>query len=37
LAHGFDKMLDVMLSQTLNEYFISETSELEWVYMSTTF
>ncbi|WP_396276602.1 8-oxo-dGTP diphosphatase [Haloimpatiens lingqiaonensis] len=27
LAHGFDKMLDVMLSQTLNEYFISETFE----------
>ncbi|WP_102398748.1 8-oxo-dGTP diphosphatase [Haloimpatiens massiliensis] len=27
LADGFDKMLDVMLSETLNEYFVSETFE----------
>lgn len=25
LAHGFDKMLDVMLNDTLNEYFISNS------------
>lgn len=33
LAHGFDKMLDVMLNDTLNEYFINnKLDESVWVH-----
>jgi len=33
LANGFDKMLDVMLNETLNEYFISKNSErTQWIH-----
>lgn len=33
LANGFDKMLDVMLSDSYNEYFISRASEEEqWIH-----
>jgi len=33
LANGFDKMLDVMLNDTLNEYFISKPSEQDqWIH-----
>lgn len=33
LAHGFNKMLDVMLSDTLNEYFICNSFDTErWIH-----
>jgi 8-oxo-dGTP diphosphatase len=33
LANGFDKMLDVMLNDTFNEYFTSKTSEQDqWIH-----
>ena len=33
LANGFDKMLDVMLNDSYNEYFISKTSEQkQWIH-----
>ena len=33
LANGFDKMLDVMLNDTFNEYFISKTSDQDqWIH-----